>query len=199
MWQVFTILVLLGLMIELEEFNLVPLAELAEAPPFTPKSLAATGFIVLAAFTTGALFKRFKIPALLGYIAAGIIFGPELIQILYEAMSQWAPNLTESIYHGHPPRALFSKKVIADLALINTLTVGVIGTMGGGELKISDIKDSWRLILMIALIVISAIPLTSGSSWASASALGLAGFLDGTTMSSKLAAALLCSGSWPWR
>lgn len=193
MWQVITIGILLALMIGLEEFNLVTVEDMSGAVPFTPKSLAATGFIVLAAFTTGELFKRFKIPALLGYIAAGIIFGPELIKIFYEFAQHNLPGVTEAVYHNHEPRALFSSKVIADLGLINILTVGVIGTMGGGELKISDIKDSWKLILMIiALIVVSAIPLTIGVVMGlTYLPFDLAPFLSEATTTSKLAAALL--------
>jgi|GEM_PF-245520 len=194
MWQLFTIVVLLGLMIGLEQVNLVPMEQyLGEAPPFTPKSLAATGFIVLAAFTTGQLFQRFKIPALLGYIAAGILFGPQFIQIAYEGLLHFFPETAAALFHGHPPRALFSSQVIKDLELINILTVGVIGTMGGGELKISDIKESWKLIgLTITLIIVSAIPLSiavvMGITYLP---FDLAPFLDGVSTSSKIACALL--------
>lgn len=141
MWQLLTIVVLLGIMVGLLSFDPGVVAEGA----FHPKSLVATGFILLAAFTTGELFKRFKIPSLLGYIAAGIIFGPNLAKLIL----------------GQDASALFGARVISDLNLISVLTVGVIGTMGGGELKISDIKESWKTILMVVgLIVITAIPLT---------------------------------------
>ena len=194
MWQFFTIVVLLVLMIALEQVNLVPMEQyLGEAPPFTPKSLAATGFIVLAAFTTGQLFQRFKIPALLGYIAAGILFGPQFIQIAYEGWLLFFPDTAAALFHGHPPRALFSSQVIKDLELINILTVGVIGTMGGGELKISDIKESWKIIaLTIVLIVLSAIPLSiavvMGITYLP---FDLAPFLNDVSTSSKIACALL--------
>ena len=194
MWQLFTIVVLLALMIGLEQVNLVPMEQyLGEAPPFTPKSLAATGFIILAAFTTGQLFQRFKIPALLGYIAAGIVFGPQFIQIAYEGLLHFFPETASALFHGHPPRALFSSQVIKDLELINILTVGVIGTMGGGELKISDIKESWKLIgLTITLIIVTAIPLSiavvMGITYLP---FDLAPFLNGVSTSSKIACALL--------
>lgn len=194
MWQLLTLAILLALMIGLEDFNLVPIEDyLGEQPPFTPKSLAATGFIILAAFTTGELFKRFKIPALLGYIAAGIIFGPQLIQIIYEFLLDYFPTLTNEFYGGQKPRALFSDKVIADLALINVLTVGVIGTMGGGELKIADIRESWKLILAtISLMIITAIPITVGVVMALPYLpVELAGFLNDVSTPSRLGAALL--------
>ena len=194
MWQALTLLVLLGLMIGLEQFNLIPLDEyLGRSLPFTPKSLAATGFIVLAAFTTGALFQRFKIPALLGYIAAGIVFGPQLVQIVYEIASAHMPVLTDTLFGNEPPRALFSAKVIEDLALINILTVGVIGTMGGGELKLADVREHGKLILLaIGLIVLTAIPLSVGTVMAITYLPGdLASFLSDATSSSRIAAALL--------
>ncbi len=194
MWQILTIAILLALMIGLEDFNLVPLEQyLGDEPPFTPKSLAATGFIILAAFTTGELFKKFKIPALLGYIAAGIIFGPQLIQIIYEFLKDLSPQLTYQIYGDRAPRALFSNKVIDDLYLINVLTVGVIGTMGGGELKISDIKESWKVILAtISMMVITAIPITIGVVMSIPYLpVELATFLNGAPTPSRLGAAIL--------
>ncbi len=194
MWQLLTLAILLALMIGLEDFNLVSIEDyLGEAPPFTPKSLAATGFIILAAFTTGELFKRFKIPALLGYIAAGIIFGPQLIEIIYQFLLDYLPSVASALYGDRAPRALFSAQVINDLALINVLTVGVIGTMGGGELKISDIKESWKLILAtVSLMVITSVPLTVGAVMALPYIpIELAGFLKDVSTPSRLGAALL--------
>ena len=162
MWQLLTLAILLALMIGLEDFNLVAVEDyIGEQTPFTPKSLATTGFIILAAFTTGELFKRFKIPALLGYIVAGILFGPQLIGIVYGFLGQYLPSLTAWVYPDKPPTPLFTNEMLEDLDLIKVLTIGVIGTMGGGELKISDIRESWKLILMtISLMVLTAVPLT---------------------------------------
>lgn len=167
----FTIVVLLVLMIGLQSFEFA-----SDQSVFNPKSLAATGFIVLAAFTMGEFFKQLKIPALLGYIAAGILFGPNL-----------APMLPGS------PEALFGKQVIGDLALINVLTVGVIGTMGGGELRIQDIRGNVKTILLvISLIFILVVPSTTGAVLLLADYFpSLVPFLDGATVESKIAAALL--------
>ena len=88
---VLTIAVLLALMIALQGF------EYTGNTAFNPKVLAATGFIILAAFSMGELFKQVNLPALLGYIAAGVLFGPKLAPML--------PNA---------PEALFSDDVIAE-------------------------------------------------------------------------------------
>ena len=122
-----TIFVLFAFMLWLRNFEFGAITTI-----FHPKSLAATGFIILAAFSMGEFFKLLNVPALLGYIAAGVLFGPNLAPLL--------PNA---------PEALFSSKVISDLALVNVLTVGVIGTMGGGELKIDDIKENITTVLAV--------------------------------------------------
>ncbi len=138
MWQILTIVVLLGIMIGMQQ-----LSSAVPTGPFDPKSLAATGFIVLAAFTMGELMKRFKLPALLGYILAGIFFGPNLAKLVL----------------GQDATALFDQGVIDDLALINVLTIGVIGTLGGGELKLADVKENGKsLLLFIGLLIFGGIP-----------------------------------------
>ncbi len=145
----FTILVLYAMMFFLREYDFG-----ASQDIFAPKSLAATGFIILAAFAMGEFFRQLGVPALLGYIAAGILFGPNLGPLL--------PDLP-----GIPAtKALFDENVIKDLGLINILTIGVIGTMGGGELKISEVKDNIGTILLTVLFIfVLAAPATLGIIW----------------------------------
>lgn len=126
-----TILVLLGIMIWLRDVD-SPTATFAN-----PESVAATGFIMLAAFSMGEFFRLLGAPALLGYIAAGVLFGP---------------NLTPMVF-GPETDALFSQNVIENLALINVLTIGVIGTLGGGELKIAELKENLSTILVSFFLV----------------------------------------------
>jgi Kef-type K+ transport system membrane component KefB len=143
-----TIIALIGLMV-LKQF-VTPAGAIAEQVGnggFDPNAIAATGFIILAAFTMGELFKQLKMPALLGYIAAGIVFGPDLSKIIFDTTD----------------RAIFSSDVIDRLALINTLTVGVIGTLGGGELKISELKDQAGTILWVIGMSFLAIVPASGA------------------------------------
>lgn len=172
MLQLVTIVVLLFLMWVRQFFDLND-----SLGGMNPDSLAATGFIILAAFTMGELFKRMKVPALLGYIAAGIVFGPDLSQIVF----------------GSTEQAIFTKDVISDLALINILTVGVIGTLGGGELNIADLKQHASTIIAVILVVfVTAVPISG------LILLGMATYLPETVpfladvpTSTKLAAALL--------
>ncbi len=137
-WLLATLIALLGIMIGLGHYEPDVRSGIGN-----PKNLAAAGFIVLAAFSMGEFFRFLGIPALLGYITAGILFGPNL-----------APMLP------HSPEALFGLSVIEDLALISVLTVGVIGTMGGGELKIAELKDNFKTIAaVVGLNVIFNVPL----------------------------------------
>lgn len=133
-----TIGVLLALMIALQGYDYTGTSN------FDPKVLVATGFIILAAFTSGELSKQVGLPAMLGYIAAGVLFGPKFASML--------PNA---------PAALFSDEIVSELSLINVLTVGLIGTMGGGELKIQDVRRNIKTILMtVGAIAVLALPTT---------------------------------------
>ncbi|QDG50718.1 hypothetical protein FIV42_08240 [Persicimonas caeni] len=172
MWQIITIVVLLLLMISRQFFDLH-----STVGDFDPGTLAATGFIILAAFTMGELFKRLKMPALLGYIAAGIVFGPDLSQLVFDGQRQ----------------AIFGREVISDLSLINILTIGVIGTLGGGELKISDLKDQAGTILtVIAFSFLAIVPLSAATVMGISVAFpDLIPFLEGTPQMTRMAVALL--------
>ncbi|MGM0559016.1 MAG: cation:proton antiporter, partial [Myxococcota bacterium] len=173
-----TIIALLGLMV-LKQF-VTPastIAEQAGGGGFDPNSIAATGFIILAAFTMGELFKKLQMPALLGYIAAGVIFGPDLSKLIFDTTD----------------RAIFSSDVIDRLALINTLTVGVIGTLGGGELKISELKDQAGTILwVIGLSFLAIVPASAAAVFGLSYALpDIVPFLADVPQNTKLAVSML--------
>lgn len=139
------IIALGAIMVVLREYDFGSSTGFAE-----PKTLAATGFIVLAAFAMGEFFKLLNIPALLGYIVAGIVFGPNF----FSALNAWGVI-------ADVPEALFSKDVIADLPIVSVLTVGVIGTMGGGELVLEDIKKNLKTILFcVAIFTLLVVPAT---------------------------------------
>ena len=139
------IIALGAIMVVLREYDFGSSTGFAE-----PKTLAATGFIVLAAFAMGEFFKLLNIPALLGYIVAGIVFGPNF----FSALNAWGVI-------ADVPEALFSKDVIADLPIVIVLTVGVIGTMGGGELVLEDIKKNLKTILFcVAIFTLLVVPAT---------------------------------------
>lgn len=101
------------------------------------QTLSATGFILLAAYAFGELLRRFRLPALLGYLGAGILFGPSLAEVAL----------------GSRELAPISDAGLQGLALVNMLAVGVIGTMGGGEIKIDDLRESFRKIAAVTVVI----------------------------------------------
>lgn len=139
MWQLLTIAALLALMLGLD--GLAREVSRIDAA-LDPKSIATTGFIILAAFTCGELGRRLRLPALVGYLIAGIAFGPSLAELL-------------------GLREIFSRQVIDELRLVNILAVGVVGTMGGCEIQVAELRRSWRAILLIfGLIAATVLPAT---------------------------------------
>ncbi|PKL90200.1 MAG: hypothetical protein CVV23_00955 [Ignavibacteriae bacterium HGW-Ignavibacteriae-2] len=102
--------------------------------PVNPKTLAVLGFVILASFTLGELLSFIKLPRVIGYLIIGILFGPYSAEILF------IPSLT-----------VFSKDILEDLNLINTVTLSVIALTAGMELKLAGIKNSLKSISLILL------------------------------------------------
>lgn len=147
-----------------------------------PKSLATTGFIILAAFAMGELVKLVNIPALLGYIIAGLIFGPNF----YSALHSW--GLIETV-----PPPIVSLDAIKELNIVNVLAIGVLGMLGGGELVIKDIKRNIKTIAIVVGIVFAvAIPSSAVAVlWAARDSTTIVPFLQGLPVEHHYAAALL--------
>ncbi len=141
------------------------------------KTLSATGFILLAAYAFGELLRRLRLPALLGYLGAGILFGPSLAEVVL----------------GSRELAPISEAGLQGLRLVDMLAVGVIGTMGGGEIKLEELREGLRKIATVSLLVFVVVLPGIGLL-----VLGLASeapaivpFLAEEPLAAKLAAALL--------
>lgn len=141
------------------------------------KTLSATGFILLAAYAFGELLRRFRLPALLGYLGAGMLFGPSLADVAL----------------GSRELAPISEAGLEGLTLVNMLAVGVIGTMGGGEIKIDDLRESFRKIAAVTVVIfVLVLPGIAALVLGLASfAPSLVPFLADEPLAGKVAAALL--------
>jgi Kef-type K+ transport system membrane component KefB len=171
MWQLITIVVLFGLM-----------GGLSYLPTPDPTNLvAATGFVLLAAFTMGEFFKRIRLPSLLGYIVAGIVFGPELAEMFSSGGSQSLALLPRDLTDGDK------------LAYVQILTVGVIGTMGGGELKMDDLEGQLGTILkIVGLTFVMIVPFSAAAVYGLATyAPEFVPFLQGVPTTTKVAVSAL--------
>lgn len=105
----------------------LPFLQVVEDRPFHPKSLAALGFVLLAAYTLGEIASRLNLPKITGYIITGLLFGPYVIN-------------------------LFSVGVVEDLKLINRLAIGLIALTAGAEMKLESLKSVLRSLGWITLI-----------------------------------------------
>ena len=84
----------------------------------TPASeaLLTFGFLILAAYTTGEIARAIGIPKLVGYLIAGIIFGPSALEIV-------------------------SAEVIVTLKPVSQLAVALIAFLAGAELRWREVRE----------------------------------------------------------
>ncbi len=113
---------------------------------WTPaQSLVAVGFLILIAYSFGEVFRKIGLPALLGYITVGIVFGPS-----------FAEQLPFDF-----PTAIITAQVIDDMHIVNVLVVGVIGMLAGGKFRIGELAGNLRLLLVLtASILVLVVSLT---------------------------------------
>jgi len=101
------------------------------------KSLAVLGFIILASFAAGEIFRTFKLPSVLAYLITGIIFGP-FSGLIFQT------NLLQIIVPD----------VLIDLRLVTQVTLAVIALLAGMELKLERIKAVWSRVSLLSGIQI---------------------------------------------
>jgi len=86
----------------------------------------ALGFMLLSAYILGGFAQKLQLPALTGYLAGGILFGP-------------------------PVFGLVDQAAVADLEFINLLALAFIAFVAGGELRWVMVKKNFRgLLSMLA-------------------------------------------------
>ncbi len=106
---------------------------------FHAETLIALGFILLAAFSFGELTNLLGIPKIIGYLIAGVIFGP------------YSDIIFKTKLLG-----IFSDLAINDLKLLNGLAIGLISLYAGSEINIKDLKIEKRTISFIVLFKVIA-------------------------------------------
>ena len=85
------------------------------------------GFLLIAAYFSGVLLRRFKLPKISGYIAAGIVFGPFGLNIM-------------------------TAETIGRLRLIDGLALSLIALVAGGELHIESIRKQLKSITLVTML-----------------------------------------------
>lgn len=74
------------------------------------QALLTFGFLILAAYTVGEIARAVRLPMLFGYMLAGIVFGPSLLNIVTRA-------------------------AIAQVSSLNQLAISLIALLAGAELE----------------------------------------------------------------
>jgi Kef-type K+ transport system membrane component KefB len=108
------VLLLLGMQV------ILPLGDLSP----NQRSLLTFGFLILAAYTVGEVATLMGLPQIVGYLAAGVIFGPEILNVV-------------------------TTPVIITLQPINRLAIVLIAFLAGAELRWSEVRERGATILRI--------------------------------------------------
>lgn len=96
----------------------------------------AVGFLLIAALQSGHIAEALRLPHLTGYLLCGLIFGPEVLNIV-------------------------SRSMLGDLAIVKGTAVGLIALLAGCELNFRSLRPMLRAITAIgaSTMVASAIAL----------------------------------------
>ncbi len=128
MRRMFVVLALLAMMLGLEALR-----------ADQSVTLAAIGFVILAAFAIAELGGRMSLPKVTGYIVSGVVLGPFAADILSEV-------------------------VVADMTMFGTLALGLIATTAGLELELKGLAKLTRtLAATIGIKVLLCAVLVGGS------------------------------------
>ena len=128
------------------------------------RSTTTFGFLLLTAYLIGDVLSRFKLPKLTGYILAGILFGPHLLDLV-------------------------SAETVRELKLIDDLALTFIAFAAGGELRLEGLRERRRSITLNVFFQTGLVFL--GVAAFTMAARSLLPFLDGRPAAHSLAVALL--------
>lgn len=103
--------------------SFAPQAELREPGQVT----LALGFLLLAAYLTGSLFKRLGLPRLTGYLSAGLIAGPYALAFVGEG-------------------------TLESLRIFNGIAIALIALTAGSELHFATLRPVLRTIAWTSLV-----------------------------------------------
>ncbi len=85
------------------------------------------GFLLVAALLAGRVVAPLGLPRLTGYLACGVLFGPDLL-------------------------GLVTRPMVASLRLINGVAIGLIALTAGGELDLRRLRPRMRVIAWITAV-----------------------------------------------
>jgi Kef-type K+ transport system membrane component KefB len=128
------------------------------------RSTMTFGFLLLAAYLLGDVLSRFRFPKITGYILAGLLFGPYVLD-------------------------LAGADTVRELKLIDDLALTFIALAAGGELRIRELRERRRSIVLTVLFQMIIVFLGVGAF--TLAARPLLPFLAGQPVSHLLAVAAI--------
>ena len=111
------------------------------------------GFLLLSGYLMGELTRRVKLPALTGYLGAGILFGPQLGGLIS------------------------GDQMIVELTRIDVLALTFIALTVGGELHLKELRRrAWGIVANVSFLLLITIPgITLGLGWVCQGPMGATG------------------------
>lgn len=88
------------------------------------QALLAFGFLILAAYTVGEMVTAVRVPRIVGYMAAGVLFGPHVLEVV-------------------------SAQGVTRLAPVSDLAVALIAFLAGAELQWAEVRARGIVLLKI--------------------------------------------------
>jgi Kef-type K+ transport system membrane component KefB len=128
------------------------------------RSTMTFGFLLLAAYLVGDVLSWFKLPKITGYIVAGLLFGPYVLEFI-------------------------NAGTVRDLKLMDDLALTFIALAAGGELRLKELRQRRRSITLTVLFL--SVIVFLGVSTFTLIARPLLPFLEGKPTSHLLAVAAL--------
>lgn len=89
--------------------------------------LLAFGFLILAAYSVGELATSVRLPKILGYMLAGVVFGPSLLDVV-------------------------SGEAVHELSPVSSLAIALIAYLAGAELRWQEVRSRAGVIAKILTV-----------------------------------------------
>lgn len=93
-------------------------------PGFGSRALLTFGFLILAAYTVGEIGSAAGLPKIVGYLVAGVVFGPSVLAAVSEAG-------------------------VAQLTPVSDLAIALIAFLAGAELRWSEVRERGVLLFKV--------------------------------------------------
>ena len=108
-------------------FGLVELLRPLGSAGYGSQALLTFGFLILAAYTVGEIAKAMRGPAIVGYMVAGMVFGPAALGTI-------------------------SEEALTRLAPVSALAVALIAFLAGAELRWEELRERGIALLKVMTV-----------------------------------------------